>query len=317
MLCFISAAGWITVSGSTVPGPQERTEVRVMRQVADDSAYRILTVRPLTGALGAQLSGVDLSKPLSAAAQEEIRRALYDHLVIYFHDQPGFTRERHLELARMFGALQRIPHIFSVDGYPDVQIVRREPGESRRYVGEGFHADSTFMTTPPTTVTMHCIEAPEVGGDTVFANLQLAYETLSPGMQKLLGGLRAVHSASRLFGSQGADPSQVMMKKMAVAEGDAEVTHPVVRTHPGSGRKGLFVHSAYTQRIDGLTPEESAPLLQFLYQHAARIEFTCRVRWRKHMVLVWDNRSTHHSAIGDYDALRYIERVTTGGETPV
>lgn len=290
---------------------------RMLRQVADSSTYHILKIAPLTGALGAEITGVDLSQPLSEEARAEILRALYDHLVIYFPDQPGFTRERHLELARLFGPLQKIPHIFSVEGYPDVQIVRREPGESRRYVGEGFHADSTFLATPPTTVTMHCIEAPEVGGDTAFANLQLAYETLSPAMQRLLTGLRAVHSAARLFGSRGADPSQVMMKQMKVEEGDAEVTHPIVRTHPGSGRKSLFVHAAYTLRIEGMTVEESAPLLQFLYQHCARLEYTCRVRWHKHMVLVWDNRCTHHSAIGDYDALRYIERVTTGGEIPV
>ena len=290
--------------------------MRVMRQVAVARPYNILQIRPLTGALGAEISGVDLSKELRPAEREEIRQALHDHLVIYFRDQPGFTRERHLEFAGMFGPLQKIPHIFSVEGYPDVQMVRREPGESRRFVGEGFHTDSTFMRTPPTTVTMHCIEAPEVGGDTAFANLQLAYDTLSPGMQKLIGSLRAVHSATRLFGSRGSDPSRVMMKQMDTAEGDAEVMHPIVRTHPGSGRKSLFVHPAYTQRIEGLTEEESAPLLLFLYQHASRMEYTCRVRWYRHMVLVWDNRCTYHSAIGDYDALRYIERVTTGGEVP-
>jgi alpha-ketoglutarate-dependent taurine dioxygenase len=178
--------------------------MRLMRTVADDSAYKILEIRPLTGALGAEISGIDLSKPLTAAAREEIKRALYDHLVIYFqvqkgYGQEGFSRELHLEFAQMFGTLQRIPHIFSVDGYPDVQMVRREPGESRRYVGEGFHIDSTFLRTPPTTVTMHCIDAPEVGGDTAFANLQLAYDTLSPAMKKFVGGLRAVHSAARLW----------------------------------------------------------------------------------------------------------------------
>jgi alpha-ketoglutarate-dependent taurine dioxygenase len=290
--------------------------MRLMRAVADDSAYKILRIRPLTGALGAEISGVDLSKPLSAAAREEIKRALYDHLVIYLHDQEGFSRDLHLEFAQMFGKLQKIPHIFSVEGYPDVQMVRREPGESRRYVGEGFHIDSTFLRTPPTTVTMHCINAPEVGGDTAFANLQLAYDTLSPAMKTFVGGLRAVHSASRLFGSKARDPGNVMMKDMAVAEGDMEVTHPVVRTHPGSGRKGLFVHAAYTQRLEGFEEQESQAILRFLYNHAARLEFTCRVRWRPNMVLVWDNRCVYHSAIGDYDALRYIERVTTGGEVP-
>jgi alpha-ketoglutarate-dependent taurine dioxygenase len=290
--------------------------MRVMRPVSDASEYEILQIRPLTGALGAEIGGIDLSQPLTATARDEITRALNDHLVIYFYDQVGFSRERHLEFARMFGPLQKIPHIFSVDGYPDVQMVRREPGESRRYVGEGFHIDSTFLQTPPTTVTMHCLEAPEVGGDTAFANLQLAYETLSPAMQKFVGTLRAVHSAARLFGSKARDPGNVMMKDMAVEEGDIQVVHPVVRTHPGSGRKGLFVHAAYTQRLEGFEEDESRAILQFLYNHASRIEYTCRVRWHKNMVLVWDNRCTYHSAIGDYDALRYIERVTTGGEIP-
>jgi len=278
--------------------------------------YKILTIRPLTGALGAEISGVDLSQPLSVAARQEIRQALDDHLVIYFHDQVGFTRELHLDFAQMFGPLQKIPHIFSVPGYPDVQMVRREPGENRRYVGEGFHIDSTFLKTPPTTVTMHCIDAPEVGGDTAFANLQLAYDNLSGPMRKFVDGLRAVHSASRLFGSKARDPGNVMMKDMALEDGDAEVTHPVVRTHPGSGRRGLFVHAAYTQKLAGFAEEESKAILQFLYAHAGRMEFTCRVRWRPHMVLVWDNRCTYHSAIADYDDLRYIERVTTGGEIP-
>ena len=233
----------------------------------NSSTYEILRIRPLTGALGAEISGVDLSKPLSEQAREEIKRALYDHLVIFFHDQIGFSHESHIEFARIFGPLQKIPHIFSIDCYPDVQIVRREPGESRRYVGEGFHIDSTFMKTPPTTVTMHCIEAPEVGGDTAFANLQLAYENLSAPMKSFVSGLRAVHSAAKLFGSKAKDPSKVMMKDMAVDEGDAEVTHPVVRTHPGSGRKGL-VHPAYTQRLEGFEEEESRAILQFLYAHA-------------------------------------------------
>jgi len=288
--------------------------MRAMRSVAAD--YKLLKIRPLTGALGAELSGVDLAKPLSAEARHEIKQALYDHLVIYFQNQVGFTRELHLDFAQMFGPLQKIPHIFSVPDYPDVQIVRREPGETRRYVGEGFHTDSTFMKTPPTTVTMHCIEAPEVGGDTAFANLQLAYDNLSEPMKKFVDGLQAVHSAAKLFGSKARDSGNVMMKDMKLEEGDTEVIHPVMRTHPGSGRKGLFVHAAYTQRLVGFEEKESDAILQFLYTHASRLEFTCRVRWQPHMVLVWDNRCTHHSAIADYDALRYIERVTTGGEVP-
>ena len=240
--------------------------MRLMRTVADDSAYKILRIRPLTGALGAEISGVDLSKPLTAAAREEIKRALYDHLVIYCHDQEGFSRELHLEFAQMFGKLQKIPHIFSVDGYPDVQMVRREPGESRRYVGEGFHIDSTFLKTPPTTVTMHCIDAPEVGGDTAFANLQLAYDTLSPAMKKFVGGYSCgqMSTAPRAwFGPEGVGSGHTsLMKDMAAAsEGDEmEVTKPRrAGTHPGSGRKGLFVaRRLHAGCLEGFEEQESA-----------------------------------------------------------
>ena len=290
--------------------------MRIVRQVAGRDAYKVLTVRRLNGALGAELSGVDLSKPIGPDARREIRQALVDHLVVYFRGQPGFSRERHLEFARMFGPLQKVPRLLSVEGYPHVQIARREPSASRRDEGDGIHADSTFMSTPPTTVTMHCTETPDVHGGTAFANLQLAYEMLSPAMQKLLGSMRAVHSAKGPFGSQGMHRQTVMMEDMSLDHGDADVTHPVVRTHPVSRRKGLFVHAAYTQRLLGFAEEESQPLLQFLYQHAWRLEFICRIQWSKHMVLVWDTRCTHHSAIGGDDVLRHLERVTTGGEVP-
>ncbi|MGH7783770.1 MAG: TauD/TfdA dioxygenase family protein [Candidatus Binatia bacterium] len=276
-------------------------------------SYKIIKVKPLTGAIGAEIEGVDLSRSLDEATKAEVMRAFSDHLVIYFYNQLGFTRERHIDFARMFGPIQNIPHGRSVDGYPDVQIVRYEPGRSRTYVGNGFHIDSSFLKTPPTTVTMHCIETPAVGGDTVFANLQLGYATLSTGMKRLLDDLRAIHRDNRtLFPHH--DPVEVMIDALG---GEFENAHPIVRTHPYSGLKNLFITEAYTRRIEGFTEEESYPILHFLCEHAAWLDYTCRVRWRKNMVLVWDNRCTYHSGIADYSELRYLERVTTGGEVPI
>ncbi len=283
---------------------------------APEPAYRRIEVKPLTGALGAEIHGADLTRPLDDELREEILTAFYRHLVVYFPDQAGLTPEQHIEFAKIFGPLQRIPHINSIDGYPDVQIVRRMPEEKTLYIGEGFHSDSSYMDTPPTTVTMRAVQVPEYGGDTAFANMYLAFETLSPGMQALLSGMRGVHSAAKIFGSK-ADQSRFTMKTMSPEEGDREVIHPLVRTHPATGRKSLFINRTYLIRIDGLTEAESQPILDYLRAHAAHIAFTCRVRWKNDMVLVWDNRCTHHSAIGDYNTYRYLERVTTGGEVPV
>jgi taurine dioxygenase len=287
-----------------------------LKTAPPEPEYRRIGVKPLTGALGAEITGVDLTRPLEPQVRDEILAAFHRHLVVYFHGQAGMTPEQHMEFARIFGPLQRIPHINSIDGYPEVQIVRRLPEETTLYIGEGFHTDSSYMPTPPTTVTMRAVEVPEVGGDTAFANMYLAYETLSPGMQALLSGLKGVHSAKRIFGSK-ADQGRFTMKAMSPEEGDREVVHPLVRTHPATGRKSLYINQAYFIRIDGLTEAESQPIVDYLRAHAAHIAFTCRVRWRNDMVLVWDNRCTLHSAVGDYNAYRYLERVTTGGEVPV
>lgn len=287
-----------------------------LKAVPVEPEYKRIQVLPLTGALGAEIRGVDLTRPLDEETREEVLAAFHRHLVIYFQGQAGLTPEQHIAFARIFGPLQLIPHIKSIEGYPDVQIVRRAPEEKTLYIGEGFHADSTFLATPPTTVTMRAVDVPPYGGDTAFVNMYLAYESLSPGMRKLLSGLNGVHSAAKVFGSQ-ADQSRFTMKVMDPEEGDREVIHPLVRTHPATGRKSLFINRTYLIRIDGLTEEESKPLLDYLRVHSAMIAFTCRVRWQNDMVLVWDNRCTHHSAIGDYNTYRYLERVTTGGEVPV
>jgi taurine dioxygenase len=283
-----------------------------------DSGYRRIAVRPLTGALGAEIGDVDLSRPLDDATAREIRDAFRDHLVIYFPDQP-IDHDRHLAFAELFGPVITLPQIFSLPEAPRLQVVRREAEAKGAVVGGGWHTDSTFLERPPAAVVMRAIEVPDYGGDTAFANQYLAYETLSPGLRALLDGLRAVHSGTRVFGSRrGNRPRSFELPVGKEEEGDREIMHPVVCTHAVSGRKHLFVNGTFIQRFEGWTEEESAPLLHYLYAHCAKMEFTCRVRWRKDQLLVWDNRATHHRAIADYDGnFRYLLRATVEGQRPV
>jgi len=277
------------------------------------AGYSHIEVKPINGAVGAEVCGVDLTKPIAGEVWAEVDRAFAENLVIYLRKQTGLTREQHMAFAQHFGPLQKIPHIFSVEGYPDVQIVERLADDTRMVVGEGFHNDSTFMRTPPTTVTMHAIDVPDFGGDTAFSNLYLAYETLSPAMQEFCEGLIGVNSAKVLFGT-GADQKRVMMKDMDVKEGDAEVEHPIVCVHPRTGLKHLFLNLVYTRRLKGFSEKESRLILDFLHNHIASMAFTGRVRWENETVLIWDNWAVHHSAIADYAGkYRYMERVTTGG----
>jgi taurine dioxygenase len=276
------------------------------------AGYRHIEVLPENGAVLAEIRGVDLSKPISDEVRKELLRAFAENLVIYIRGQRGMTREQHIAFAELFGPLQRIPHIFSVEGYPDVQIVERTPDDSRRVVGEGFHNDSTFMPTPPTAVVMRAVDVPEFGGDTAFANLYLAYETLSEPMRAFADKLVGVNSAARLFGT-GVDQSRVMMKQMDTREGDAEVEHPIVCVHPRTGLKHLFLNPVYTRRLKGFSETESQLILGFFHDHIKSMAFTGRVRWETGTVLVWDNWAAQHSAIADYQGkYRYLERVTTG-----
>lgn len=284
-----------------------------------------LAIKPLTGALGAEIGGVDLRRPIDDQTKRALRLALRDHLVIYLPDQ-DVTREQHLAFASIFGPVMRIPHILSVEGHPDVQIVRRDATDVDTYVtGGNWHTDSTYLECPPGAVAMRGITIPDVGGDTMFANTYLAYEALSPAMQRMLGGLKAVHSASWLFGSEAQKrrkgyehtKAYAYVKDMDVAEGDREVLHPAVCSHPETGRKNVYVNRVYVRRFEGMTEDESRPILQYLFDHLAKPEFTCRVRWRKNQMLVWENRFSMHRAIGDYPGKdRYLERVTVGGPRP-
>jgi alpha-ketoglutarate-dependent taurine dioxygenase len=284
--------------------------------------FKRIQVRPANGTIGAEIRGVDLSQPLDEETWAEVREAFHDYLVVWFPEQP-LTHEQHLSFSRRFGPLMSMPQLHSVDGFPDIHVIRRDADDNGRVVGENWHSDSTYMERPPAAVIMRAVTVPEFGGDTGFLNMVAAYEALSPTMRTVVDGLSAVHSATRVYGSAyQAQNKQVwsatsVKTEMDVSAGDREMVHPLVCTHPGSGRRFLYVNRVYVQRIHGMTDDESRPLLQFLYDHCSRFELTCRVRWARDQVLVWDNRAAMHKAIPDYvGRARYMTRTTIAGSRP-
>ncbi|HSV81881.1 MAG TPA: TauD/TfdA family dioxygenase [Ramlibacter sp.] len=285
-------------------------------------AYRHIQVAPLTGVLGAEITGVDLREPLATDTWDEIRQAFADHQVIYFPGQK-LTDEQHLAFSRHFGEVITVPQLHSVDGHPEVQIIRRLATDTGRVVGENWHADSTYLDEPPAAVVMRAVDVPPYGGDTGFLSMYAAYEALSPRYKEMLEPLSIVHSATRIFGSANLASGRSKYNAastrtdLSLELGDREMVHPLVCTHALSGRKFLYVNKTYVQRIDGFTNEESAPIIAFLLEHCSRFDFTCRVRWHNDQILIWDNRCTMHRAIPDYTGQhRYLTRVTIGGPRP-
>jgi taurine dioxygenase len=288
----------------------------------DDAQARTgIHIRPITGALGARLTGIDLRQPLAPEQREVVQAAFDKYLLLTFPGQQALSPGQHMAFSEIFGAHQDLPHIPLVDGYPKLQKVEAEPTHVKGQVaGQNWHSDSSFLSAPPLGVAMRAVELPECGGDTAFASACLVYESLSPALQQWLAGMRAVHSATRVFGKAAQErPVQINMRaNTSMEEGERESVHPVVRTHPRTGRRGLFVNRVYTQRFEGWTAEESAPLLQYLYALYDRPEFGCRIEWHPNMMLLWDNRFTTHRAIFDSQGQRrLLVRTTIQGEKPV
>lgn len=234
-------------------------------------------VRKISGACGAVISGVDLSQPLGNEAFADIHRALLDHQVIFFLDQQ-LTPDQQIEFSRRFGELRISEQYESLEGYPEIIEIVKEP-DSTGIVGNLWHSDESFLPQPALGSLLYMLESPDVGGDTMFSSQYLAYEALSSGMQEMLSGLRAVHSDASL-GSRNKGRA-LKVKSGSENRTVYESVHPVVRTHPETGRKSLFVHKPYTVRFENMTVEESRPLLAFLYAHSARPEFTCRYLGKK------------------------------------
>ncbi|SEB14556.1 TauD/TfdA family dioxygenase [Variovorax sp. YR216] len=283
--------------------------------------FKRIEVRPLNSTIGAEIHGVDLTRRLDDDTWREILQAFHDYLVIYFPDQP-ISHDQHLAFSERFGSLMDIPQLHKAEGYDMIHLIKRDADDTGRVIGESWHADSTYFEQPPAAVVMRAVTVPEFGGDTGFLNMYAAYETLSPALRTVLDTLKAVHSATRIYGSAYHAQKRKFSANNArvdldIEAGDRETVHPLVCTHPGSGRRHLYVNPVYVQRFEGMTEAESQPLLRFLYDHCARFEHTCRVRWRKDQVLIWDNRCAMHKAIPDYiGRARYMTRTTIAGPRP-
>jgi len=276
--------------------------------------YQHIEVRPLSTALGAEIHGVDLTRPLPDAAYAEIRAAFLAHLVIFFRDQ-RLTPEQHIQLARRFGTIEINPIYKPLAAYPEIMPVIKERTDAKN-IGDTWHTDMSYMEQPPLGSILHAREVPPAGGDTMFASQYLAYERLSEGMRALLDGLHAVHSDVFVTGrvkERNAGRSTQLREDLP----ETATVHPVVRTHDETGRRALYVNAPLTRNFVGMTREESLPLLTFLYAHAVRPEFTCRFRWQAGSIAFWDNRCTQHYALDDYPGhRREMHRITIQGPRP-
>jgi taurine dioxygenase len=278
-------------------------------------AYETIEVRRIAGALGAEVSGVELGRSLPEPVIGEIRQALLDNIVIFFRDQ-HMTAEQQKAFGQRFGTLNVHDYVDGMALHPEIIEVRKEP-EERQNFGGSWHTDVSYLEEPALGSILYAREVPDYGGDTLFANMYLAYETLSDGMKAMLDGMSAVHSARGPYGPRSDYAADRSMNIRLSNTANAEVEHPVVRTHPETGRKLLYVNSVFTTRFKDMTEEESAPLLRFLFDHAVRPEFTCRFAWENNAVAFWDNRCAQHYAINDYQGRRRVmHRVTVNGDRP-
>ena len=272
-------------------------------------------IRPLSGAIGAELLGIDLSQPLDEATIAAIRQALLDHLVVFFRDQE-ITPEQHVAFAKRFGETVDYPMLKPLEGHPDIVQVIKLEHETVNFGGL-WHSDMAYTARPPLGTILCARELPPQGGDTLFANMVLAYESLSDGLRALLSTLKAVNSSG-----QAAVSATRAARLRTDARGEAdkvlEAVHPVVRTHPESGRNLLYVNPAHTLRFEGMTEAESAPLLRYLFAHQTKPEFTCPFRWQPGSIAFWDNRAYQHNPVNDYHGYRRVmHRVTIAGDAPI
>ncbi len=272
-----------------------------------------ISVTPLSGALGAEIGGVDVSMALDDGTVAEIRQALLDHQVIFFRDQ-DLDMAQHRAFTLQFGELFVHPNFQLGQDNAEFVMVRREPSDLR-IIGEDWHADTTMIATPPMGAILYALEVPDAGGDTLFANQYLAYDALSNGMKQMLDRLSAVHNDTRVAGpGTGLNGQRASQVREDADWRPTENAHAVVRTHPETGRKCLFVNRVYVHHFEGMTVAESQPLLDFLYAHAIRPEFTCRFRWRPGSIAFWDNRCTQHIAVNDvHDTARHMRRTQIAG----
>ena len=272
-----------------------------------------MNVKRVAGAIGAELQAINLADGIDGELAATLRALLNEHEVLFLRDQ-AISAADQKALAEVFGPLQTHPAYGTVEGFPEVMILESTRDNPSKI--EVWHSDMTFRQHPASVTVLRGITIPEVGGDTLFASMTAAYEGLSPGMQSYLEGLTAVHDFSHGFRESLAEPGGRERLADAVAA-NPPVRHPVVQTHPETGKKVLFVNALFTTHIDGLPPLESAEVLQFLWRHASLPEFTCRFSWAPDSLVLWDNRSTQHKPVNDFfPATRRLHRVVSEGDQP-
>jgi taurine dioxygenase len=271
-------------------------------------------IKRVAGALGAEIHGVDLAAGLTESLAARVRQVLLDHQVIFFRDQQ-LTPAQFLRFAQAMGHPVEYPFVKGIQGYPVIIPVMKLEHERTNFGGI-WHSDTTYLEQPPMGSMLLAREVPPFGGDTLFASQYAAYEALSEGMRRLLDPLVAINSSAKADVSKTRE-DRIASDGRADAKKDYVSAHPVVRTHPETGRKALYVNVAHTLRFDGMTEEESAPLLQFLFQHQVKPEFTCRFAWQPGSLAFWDNRCVQHNPVNDYHGWRRVmHRITLAGDTP-
>lgn len=268
------------------------------------------------GGVGAFVQGIDLARDVSDNVAGVLRQALGEYGVLFFRDQ-SLSPEQHVTLARRFGRINVNRFFAHLDSHPEIAMVSKEP-EQKDNIGGGWHTDHTYDQEPAMGSILVARDIPPQGGDTMYANMYTAYETLSEGLKQTLAGMKAVHSSRHVFGTQagyrrrGSD----LAGRLGNADvADQDAVHPVVISHPISGRQALYVNPGFTLRFDGWSKDESEPLLEMLYRHAQRPEHCYRFQWRNGSVAFWDNRATWHYALNDYQGQRReLHRITIDGE---
>jgi taurine dioxygenase len=276
--------------------------------------YRHIEVKPIAGALGAEIEGVDMARDLDAEVVSEVRHAFLEHLVIFLRGQKA-TPQQQLAFAKKFGEPIEYPQLKGLPESPMITPVVKLEHERNNFGGI-WHSDTTYLTVPPMGSMLLAREVPPYGGDTMFANQYLSYEALSDGLKKTLDGLIGVSSSTKADVTKTREDA---LKQAGAGATPKHLTaeHPIVRTHPETGRKALYTSVAHTAHIKGWTDKESLPLLQFLWEHQTRPEFTCRFQWRVGSLAFWDNRCAMHNPINDYHGFRRVmHRITLAGDKP-
>jgi taurine dioxygenase len=273
-----------------------------------------MKIKRIAGALGAEIEGIDLSAGLNSTQASEVRQVLLNHLVIFFRDQQLNTQQ-FLNFAQSMGQPVEYPFVRGLDGFPCVIEVKKLEHERHNFGGI-WHSDTTYLQQPPMGSMLYAQQLPPFGGDTLFANQYLAWESLSDTMKKMLDGLKGISTSAK------ADVSRTREDRLKTDAKDGSPTqleahHPLVRVHPETGRKALYVNIAHTSGIVGLSDEESAPILNFLFAHQVKAEFTCRFNWQPGSLAFWDNRCAQHNPVNDYHGYRRVmHRITLAGDTP-